>query len=294
MTVSLLVIYLSLNFCYIDKYFPGHPCSENSSENGQSFESEVVCDTAKYRGYLALNDSMNAILSCAKLYDQQGPYHQQSGQCRSSNSSHMPMLSEEYNTEVMHRLDSARQHVQKIFPLDFRYEIIENIYSLIFVRSEHLSETGLSSFGSHQTIDPFEIKSEKIESEQRLSSDRISINGVLKKQGGLLNVHIVNNAFSENGRSTVLQYGFLATTIVIRDILTMIQDCLNEFDSSIQERSLRNDTLRKRANELRRHVEESLWRLGVLTFGAANSVNHLSQVHVQRSESDDESGRIIQ
>jgi len=254
-----------------------------------------VCDTAKYCAFLALNNIIQAILSSVRLHNPQTSRQQRPVQCNVLN--YTETLSEAYKTEVTHRLASARQYIKQILPLNFQLEIIEDGFSLLFMRSEHLTDAGLSLFDCRETTNWNDEGSKQKESEavigqtesvgmigRDFSADRMS--------SSTFNIQTGNASGVENGRSVILLHGFLATTSVIRDILIMIQDCLNEFDSSVRECSISNDTLLNRARTLRRHVDESLWRLAVVISGASSSNDKPSHTQ-QLSETDDASGMII-
>lgn len=89
--------------------------SEDPEDSETSFNEgdEIQRDVALYHGFCALRGFMEAIL------------------CGRSDE-------EESGTDVAAKMQEAHDHLTSIFPLTFRVEVLENVFSLLFVSTEHL------------------------------------------------------------------------------------------------------------------------------------------------------------
>ena len=56
-----------------------------------------------------------------------------------------PSMSVRYQREVSERLLESRSYLTNIFPLNYRLEVLENIFSLMFLRSEHIRQKSASA-----------------------------------------------------------------------------------------------------------------------------------------------------
>ena len=59
-----------------------------------------------------------------------------------------------YATEVTQRLEEAKAHISAIFPLNFRLEVLEDIFSLLFLSSEDIQSLEEGP-GSHEGSETF-------------------------------------------------------------------------------------------------------------------------------------------
>ncbi|KAL8592591.1 hypothetical protein ACOMHN_026521 [Nucella lapillus] len=58
---------------------------------------------------------------------------------------------ETYQQQVWQRIQQAREHLQHLYPLAYRVEILENIFSLLFCRHSHLQDGALMMEGGAMT-----------------------------------------------------------------------------------------------------------------------------------------------
>lgn len=112
-------------------------------------------DISIYTGYCAIKNVMDAVYFCAECVHEKlvNPVQESSSmppfeQMISSMSSGDSGLSdsgynfqEEYSKNVMEKLSCAKSYLSKLQPLTFRVEILENIFSLLFLSHEEIQES---------------------------------------------------------------------------------------------------------------------------------------------------------
>lgn len=240
-----------------------------------------LSDHALYHGFLALNDLMLVILASRNSLGQ-----------RSSAEDSLPSSLDEVLRDVESRISSAREHVKQVLPCEFRLEVLENAFALLFARSEHLTEAGRCLAESIKSLDAADSEINQNEARRQngreVSAERTSCGDRRKKvvcqKMSLQKDNRSSETASDEQRAARLSVdemlsveqkddgctapGFLVSSSVILNILTMMQECLNDLDAQLQEYSLSTEglngtghcSLHQRCRKLCDYVTEALWR----------------------------------
>lgn len=121
--------------------------SRATASPGISSDSEIRRDVALYHGFCALRAFLEMIVA---------GYGENPG------------------TDVATKIQESRDHVNSIYPITFRVEILENIFSLLFVSSEHLLDEISAAYETDdlETLDSQSLRSSRTASfESFLSFD---------------------------------------------------------------------------------------------------------------------------
>lgn len=165
-----------------------------------------------------------------------------------------------YAREVTERLTSARGHLSQIFPLHFRLEILENIFSLLFLSSDDI-------------LPPEEVKGHTSLSDSTHSSTSQSSNdSVLSDSSSIVFIK--------------KQKGFLLSEAIASDIIVLLNDCMFEFQaakfslhsspakdkehmttlsSGVILSSISPSLLPQRSTKLQKQINEAKWRLELVS-----------------------------
>ena len=133
---------------------------KESADTQQPINTEEEVDLSIYRSYCAMRHFMEAVSFCTKTGDWEvllpGKHHgssiprtatdvpfpqptdaTKSEASESSNSTQqLESLQLMYNEHVMEHLKQGKQYIQQVFPLTQRLEVLENIFSLLFLTHE--------------------------------------------------------------------------------------------------------------------------------------------------------------
>lgn len=167
-----------------------------------------------------------------------------------------------YTTEVIKRFDEARGHLSCIFPLNFRLEVLENVFSLLFLSSDDIQLSKNSNGKGDEIVDG--VNSSHSHSSAAENEPLSSINSI---------------AFIRKQR------GFLVDEKTARDILLLLNDSLFELTAAkfsllntptkgMGQQSLSIDSimsainpslLQQRIALLQKQVNEAKWRLELVS-----------------------------
>ncbi|KAH9515330.1 hypothetical protein Btru_014177, partial [Bulinus truncatus] len=148
---------------------------QDESKETESINIEQQKDLAIFRSYCAIKNVMDSLLFCFTNYEQKlmnpvhikctvktksldqhflGDHQISSSEGEDSSSPYTPLLKNaseidggadtfisSYSSSVTKKLKEARDHLARIQPLTLRLEVLENIFSLIFVSHEDLQDT---------------------------------------------------------------------------------------------------------------------------------------------------------
>ena len=180
---------------------------------------------------------------------------------------------EVYTREVLGRLGEARTDISLLYPLNYRLEILEDIFSLLFLTSEdvrtlqHRDGTRAGSVGSGS-------------GRQRSGSAGVNGSSTLPPQS--------DGEFSGSLSSTVAQirsrHGFLMSERVAGDLLSVLQDGMFEMRAArfvltqpatsetaptLQPDAIRSSvgasSAQQRAAKLEQYINEARWRLQLVS-----------------------------
>ena len=199
-----------------------------------------------------------------------------------------------YAIEVTQRLEEAKAHISAIFPLNFRLEVLEDIFSLLFLSSEDIQSPEEGS-GSHEGSETF-------------ASLQNSSGSPGVSEGG---------SFSYSHSVTFIrkQHGFLLDERTARDILLLLNDSIFELSaakfsmlsapgkpmgSGFQPgkeilSSIAPSLLQQRFGKLQKDVNEAKWRLelvssktGLSSISSVSRSESFSSYESSRSEASDQ------
>lgn len=304
--------------CLFSEAFTGHEVRNSGSGKESLTDHSWQSDHAMYHGFLALHDLTLAILGNAKLASRNSLGHSSSAEDNLTFSSDEPL----HDVEV--QILSAKEHVKQVFPCEFRLEVLENAFALLFARFEHLAEAGRCLSESMKSLDIAgsginlnEVRDQEVSAERTSCGDRRK-KVVYQKTSVQTNNKRSSETASDEHRAAKLSMDdvtsveqtdggftasrFLVSSAVILNILTMIQECLNDLDDHVQENSLPSEakhtnnvascSLRQRSRKLHEYVTEALWRHKLVAPRDAVQEHELGSLSNKNwhSESDGTSG----
>ncbi|CAB3383178.1 Hypothetical predicted protein [Cloeon dipterum] len=172
---------------------------------------------------------------------------------------HQPKSFEQYKENsfsMKEELSKIQALLKKLYPLSYRLEILENIFSLLFLRFEHLkADEGTSDSGGE---DDDSLKSLATVTESSLSP-----------------VQVMNQpnfiAPSTKAKTTAKRRnGFICGPLIIRDALSFMKECLIDCSSSVYKHKSDmevkdNQELQKKISSFCQIVTEAWWRLQIVT-----------------------------
>lgn len=219
--------------------------SDNSigcESQNQTAHTVELSDSAKYLSFCVLNNLIHAILS-------------------DSMSDSSSEKEKEVHYLMFNSVSAAKSYTDQIYPLSYRLEILENSFSLLFVRSSHVvSLDAQPTFAEHNSESEIVEKKKDSRPHSRRSVNRDSpsidengrrISGSRKEStsmksdssglecgvsrlsvGQLSNITSVDND-SVNNRAT--SHGFVACAEVVRTILSMLEDSIGVLIEKLNE-----------------------------------------------------------
>ena len=109
---------------------------DTNVDTSSAGEAEIQRDIALYHGFCSMRGFLEAIL---------------------------PGQNDNVATDATGKIQEACDHVNSIYPLTFRVEILENLFSLLFVSSEHLLEEVSAAYETDdlETIDSRSLRSSR-------------------------------------------------------------------------------------------------------------------------------------
>jgi len=204
------------------------------------------------------------------------------------------------------QLASAGQHISSIVLLVFRLEIMEDVFSLLFARTEHLRDSedspdcqsdsepenhddtkhGGSDFDvsplsehcedfsavAHEVLPVENPRVEALASESRHSPMDASSSS---RSDELSGSQTVSNSSVQCGNES----GFLARDYVIHDILILLHNCCEELSNELdsQTADIQLMALRQRVEALQQHITDAQWRLRITVPVLTRISAHLQQ-----------------
>ena len=179
-----------------------------------------------------------------------------------------------YAKEVLERLQEAKVYISLLYPLNYRLEILENIFSLLFLTSEDVRAL------RHQD----EIRASSVSS----ASERHRSNSAgLSESSNLTSLLQSDCDFSATLSSVAIirsRHGFLINEKVAGDLLSVLQDSMFEMRAArfvltqpaasravptLQPSAIRSSispsSAQQRAAKLEQYINEARWRLQLVS-----------------------------
>ena len=255
-----------------------------------SGETQDVPDVMNYCGFIALKNIMLAILT--------------------SLDNDTTKMTDETNFSDL--IAAAKTQLSHLLPLTYRLEIIEDAFSLLFARTEHLStfqgsSTSFSGSIIHSRQDRPDT-SDLTDSEGCRKKKDGSETGLKSESSGFDDHHHPSHLASEKTvPERTRSERFLVSAGVIKELLTTLVDCVNDVVICAQDSSLSVEVLcgtnfksdavlgiRERFHErcarIQNYLENSLWRWNIVSLGSFQS--HCSSISTSSFESDKSPGNM--
>lgn len=178
-----------------------------------------------------------------------------------------------YSCFITERLQKTKTELDQIFPLSFRVEILEDIFSLLFVTSNDLQES--TNYDSYEDIADdkqmeYQYECEhwdETSKEQILESNRNTspCNAYKQLKNSMQSAATVKPKMSSYHKSNYLnkkfnhgifKSGFLCNELIVRDILAMLKECYLSANSAIY-RSMTEKQSENTSCDLERNTENS-------------------------------------
>lgn len=189
--------------------------------------------------------------------------------------------SERYSSGVVDKLQEAKLYISQIEPLNYRLELLEDIFSLLFLTSSDIKPMSVN--------DAKEILPENVKT---------------KMEGSLPSGW--TNEFSSAFSSVALirsKAGFLIGERIASDLLLMLQDCINElraakFQQTQQsgsshtkvtntiKSSIPFTSLQQKIVQLEQYINEAKWRLQLVSSKSGILASPLSKSRLTLSNVD--------
>lgn len=268
---------------------------------------------AIYNGFYCLNQILSCVLYCCenlnrKFYSNiQNPSKNSVYQLNSMVKSHLGSISSsqnilststddlgtlqaDYSKNIIEKLEHVKQILNQISPLNFRLEILENIYSILYISSgdlkepdEEQSEEDSSEKEITYQTDPYEVLKPSDETEfsiYELANNPDATNRSLKStQGSCYSQSDQDN--NKNRKLYLLRRNaggggsFLVNDFLCRDLLLILKESLQIFSKSTS----KEPELSARSVKLIQLVSETLWRFQIvkpdsvqIDFGKINHI----------------------
>ncbi|XP_015911906.2 zinc finger FYVE domain-containing protein 26 isoform X1 [Parasteatoda tepidariorum] len=238
----------------------------NEGNDSVSKGFSILTDKAIYSGYQAINYAMEAIhLSCEYkelLSRKKNTFSEFSNvqECINYNKpcddqislesleeylkSHNPACA--YAKFVTTKLSFLRSEIKQIFPVAFRVEILEDIFSLLFVMSDilinpidHCSDSDQGHegdysvpFSQNEHVPSTQETSQSSESEKRFSGrfviSTVKLKDPIDLKKDFLSGHQSSKSTESNSSCNIQPYTFLCNELITRDLLFLLKDSVLE------------------------------------------------------------------
>jgi hypothetical protein len=125
-------------------------------------------------------------------------------------SDDLEILQHLYTENVTKKLNEAREHLSKVFPLTYRIEIVEDIFSLLFVTHEDMQQLVEAKHRCvcERYVD--DLNETKVSGAENLCSEKSNRSS--------------NHSTASTGDH--IKIGFIANEFVVRDVLNFLKDAL--------------------------------------------------------------------
>lgn len=196
-----------------------------------------------------------------------------------------PVTEDMYQTEVTGKLEVARSHLSETFPLHFRLEILENIFSLLFLSNDDLNKSEQIATATTDTAKSSNSKSSGTESDV-LNSAHSLTTFIRKQRGFLMNerlafdlLNLLNDSIFE---LTATKFALLNSSG------TDFKESSSQ-TSSVVISSIHPSVLQQRLARLQKCINEAKWRLQLVSSKsglASSGIVGADEVGVSSEESD--------
>ncbi|XP_059471700.1 zinc finger FYVE domain-containing protein 26 isoform X2 [Neocloeon triangulifer] len=202
-------------------------------------------ESVTFQGYCIMIKAMNLFFSACKF-----------------NENHPKDFDQyqEKTVNVKEELNKLQSELKKLYPISFRLEILENIFSLLFLRYEHLKADEVASDSGGEDDDS--LKSLATVAEGSLTPEIPTHSDQPDFAGCPSNVQPQPKKLPKSG--------FMCGPLIIRDTLAFMKECLVDCSSSLYKHKSDmeiEDTLdlQKKITIFSQSVTEAWWRLQLVT-----------------------------
>ncbi|XP_077991490.1 zinc finger FYVE domain-containing protein 26-like [Glandiceps talaboti] len=216
--------------------------------------------------------------------------------CENDTKSETQIFTDIYNNQVRKKLQAVRQHLAQLYPLTYRVETLENIFSLLFVTHNDLkdsnsvqvenvsdSEEGhvdeyprTRSSGESATSPMTPVLERSLEMSGEMSSEFVEVtvpdfaiqrmsNGREKKNGSFHSDSdkLKSDNISPRSSTSVCQEhktGYIANRQVTGDVLNTLKDCLVDLSTAkyVQSETYKGEEVIETQTDLANHIKCSV------------------------------------
>ena len=177
-----------------------------------------------------------------------------------------------YEQQVLEKLQEAKVYLSLVYPLNYRLEILENIFSLLFLTSDDIKQ----------------IKMGDLDAAAAASSRKSSSSVEDAISSGVKVLHTRSNSDVSAAISSIAlikaKHGFLASEKIASDLLDSLQDCIFELRAaryvlyqstesgtgpslspSAMKSCISTTALQQRSTKLEQYINEARWRIQLVS-----------------------------
>ena len=148
----------------------GLPKRLGGKRENSEIHPEVQRDIFLYHSYCALKNFMEAVASSAEdFYGKALDKSLQSSTSVTSGDAELGVEEKTYLTQVENKLEAGKAHLAQVYPLTYRVEILENIFSLLFGTFEDLYE-GRTQQNESDDLDTVDEETRSLSTSNRTAS----------------------------------------------------------------------------------------------------------------------------
>ena len=178
---------------------------------------------------------------------------------------------QQYKQQVLEKLQEAKVYLSLVYPLNYRLEILENIFSLLFLTSEDIKQIKVGDLGSATAGGRKNSSSveEAVPSGVKVSHTRSNSD----VSAAISSIALIKH-----------KHGFLVNEKIASDLLDSLQDCIFELraaryvlsqsaDSHTSpslspnavKSSINSTALQQRSTKLEQYINEARWRIQLVS-----------------------------
>lgn len=143
---------------------------------------------------------------------------------------------EAYSKFIVEKLEMAKHKLKDLFPLSFRVEILENIFSLLFLMVQNLVDFSESHYDSDQghegeadKIDSFSVQSLDLgdkKYEDKLVISTVKLKDDLALKNDATEGHISSKSTESTSSVSFQPHTFICNELITRDLLSFLKDAV--------------------------------------------------------------------
>lgn len=187
-------------------------------KQGKSRNDVKSWDIILFDGYRILIHLFHIILASTEIYNL--AKMQKPKLCEISMLNEI--FSSMYLEEVTGKLKFIKHMIKTMYPLNFRLEILENIFSMLFIQYEDIKKLGFSTKVVDNISKLLQSKSKSSEKGSKLAKGLSIVHGIPE---------------DEEAPKRVKARGFVCKKFIIRDLIYLVKECLGKLEEDFRSQS---------------------------------------------------------